>query len=381
MLAEVTAPLVAIVDAKQLRYAVDTVLHTINKHTTVPILSMVKLTIASNKLSVLATDLENTTSVDLDVDATADFSTTVDGRSLKDALPASGTISLESLGNVGYGLKLTSDGSTQTFVTLPASEYPIFPNLGEFHGTVESTLGDLQAALTFANSASKEECRGAALMSTLLQLHGSTGSVINTDGYQLSTTPIAGSSTAALFDVILNAGFVDAIRKFKGDKDACASIQIYGDQKNQAVFVCGGTMIVGRNVDGQYPNWQQVIPAQFDRKFILDTDTLIKLVKAAGAVSADRANMIILDFDGRDSNLTIRSQSYLKGHYEASMQANSYYADPIKIAFNAKYLGDLLTQQKKRKSKEIVMEMLSPISPAKISGDESSYSILMPLRQ
>ena len=115
-----------------------------------------------------------------------------------------------------------------------------------------------------------------------------------------------------------------------------------------------------RLVDGQYPNYQQVIPAKFDRSLTLNTAALIGALRRAELVAGDRASMVKLAVNNQ--TLIVTASSDVSGNAYEELEVEQTGED-LTIAFNARYLVEILNHIKSDKT---VIEFLGPLSPAAI---------------
>ena len=105
------------------------------------------------------------------------------------------------------------------------------------------------------------------------------------------------------------------------------------------MFTAGTASIVVRLVDGQYPNYGQVIPAQFDRSVTVNTSALIGGLRRAELVAGDRASMVKLE--RRQQQLIITANSDIAGNAYEELEVEQT-GDDLTIAFNARYLVEIL---------------------------------------
>ena len=90
---------------------------------------------------------------------------------------------------------------------------------------------------------------------------------------------------------------------------------------------------------GQYPNYQQVIPKEFDKKVVASTALLLASLRRAGVVAGDRASMVKLAMEGSSLVITASSDTAGNAYEELDVERSG---DPLTIAFNAKFLVEIL---------------------------------------
>lgn len=218
-------------------------------------------------------------------------------------------------------------------------------------------------------------------MGTLLELDGSALTMVATDGYRLAkwqTTLEEAHKGTALKFIVPSRALAEAARNL-GNAES-VTLTALGTQGNQLSLTAGEVTIVVRLVDGQYPNYQQVIPAKFDRSTTVNTSAVIGALRRAELVAGDRASMVKMQVTNQ--NMIITANSDVAGNAFEELEVEQTGED-LTIAFNARYLVEILTHVD---SPQTVLEFLGPLSPAAIrplepvSGSALLY-VLMPLRQ
>jgi DNA polymerase-3 subunit beta len=217
-------------------------------------------------------------------------------------------------------------------------------------------------------------------MGTLLELDGTTITLVATDGYRLARwTAILEQGIDGTAQYIVPSRALNEASRNLGAAET-VEVTALGAQANQLQLSAGTTSIVVRLVDGQYPNYQQVIPAKFDRRVVVNTQSLIGSLRRAELVAGDRASMVKLEVANQTLMITAKSDVTGNAYEELEVEQTG---EDLSIAFNARYLVEILNHVD---SPQTVLEFLGPLSPAAIrpletvDGAEQLY-VLMPLRQ
>lgn len=366
-------------NTKDIAGAVGAASKVVNAHTTVPILSNVLLSAEEGKIAVRATDLELTLQHAFPAEVSESGSVTVPAKLFSSYLSNLQAGLLELTGTPTRA-SIKVERSNYDFHALPADEYPPLPaaQRGQQFKMAGKRFRDGVNATIFA--ASSEEARGAVLMGTLLEIEGDSLTMVATDGYRLAryqTTLENGISGAEKY-IVPSRALAEASRNL-GSAEA-VEVTALGAQSNQLMFASGDTSIVVRLVDGQYPNYGQVIPAKFDRSVTVNTASLISALRRAELVAGDRASMVKLAVSNQ--TLIVTASSDVSGNAYEELEVEQMGED-LTIAFNARYLVEILNHID---SAQTVMEFLGPLSPAAIrpvepaEGAQQLY-VLMPLRQ
>jgi DNA polymerase-3 subunit beta len=364
---------------KDIATAVGAASKVVNAHTTVPILSNVLLQADDGKIAVRATDLELTLEHAFPAQVAEGGSVTVPAKLFASYL---GNLSPGTLELTGTPTRASVkfERSNYDFHALPADEYPPLPaaTRGSHFEIAAKRFRDGIDATIFA--ASSEEARGAVLMGTLLEVDGDALTMVATDGYRLArfaTTLESGAAGSERF-IVPSRALSEVARNLGGGERI--AISALGAQSNQLQMTSGDVAITVRLVDGQYPNYQQVIPAKFDRSITVSTTLLIGSLRRAELVAGDRASMVKLAI--ANQTLVVTASSDVSGNAYEELEIEQSGED-LTIAFNARYLVEILNHIKSEKT---AIEFLGPLSPAAIRPLEaqeagSQLYVLMPLRQ
>ena len=366
-------------NSKDIAGAVSAASKVVNAHTTMPILSHVLLTAKKGgRVSVRATDLELTLENAFAAEVSEEGACTVQARQFAGYLANLPPAEVELHGDENR-TTVKCERSNYEFFAQPAREFPPLPEgkSGDQFRVEAKAFREAATAVTFA--ASSEEARGAVLMGTLLEIDGQTLTMVATDGYRLARCEIAlAEPCRQRIELIVPARALAEVVRVSSA--GVIEATVLGGQANQLVFNTGDYKVIARLVDGKYPNYQQVIPKEFDKKLVAASARLQSSLRRAEVVAGDRASMVKLALDG--SSLVITASSDTAGNaYEELDVVRS--GDPLTIAFNAKYLVEILNHVD---AEEVSMEFVGALQPAAIrpaSGASAGRQlyILMPLRQ
>ena len=366
---------------KDIASAVSAASKVVNAHTTVPILSNVLLTAIDDTIRVRATDLELTVEHVFPAQITEPGSVTVPAKLFSGYLgnlPAG----IVELAGTPTRASVKWEKSNYDFHALPADEYPPLPSSQKGTSFAIDARRFREGVNATIFAASSEEARGAVLMGTLLEIVGDTMTMVATDGYRLAkweTTLARGleDGVTAKF-IVPSRALAEAARNLGGAETI--EVSALGPSGNQLAFAAQNASIVVRLVDGQYPNYAQVIPASFDRSVTVNTAALIAGLKRAELVAGDRASMVKMSVSNAQLIITANSDTTGNAYEELDVEQTG---DDLTIAFNARYLVEILNHID---AAQIVMEFLGPLSPAAIrpTGEATGVAhmyVLMPLRQ
>ena len=179
------------------------------------------------------------------------------------------------------------------------------------------------------------------------------------------------------FEVTVPARALRELERMVGTRQVSESLTLYIDQ-GQVVFELANQRITSRTLEGQYPNYRQLIPNTFERQITLDRRQLLSALERI-AVLADQKNNLVkftIDSDNQQVSLSVEAQDVGKGRESLPAQVSG---DNIDIAFNVKYLMDGL---KALPATEIQLQLngaTSPVILTPLGGLKMTY-LVMPVQ-
>jgi DNA polymerase-3 subunit beta len=191
-----------------------------------------------------------------------------------------------------------------------------------------------------------------------------------TDSYRLAVkeTPIGG--TLPELEAIIPARALQELARIAAGTD---EVQL-AMQENHVVFGADGTWLTTRRIDGQFPNYRQLLPEQFEHEVALPREEALDVVRRV-SLMAQRNSPIRLRF--ADGELAVSAITQDVGEARESLPA-PYTADPLEIGFNAEFLRDGLESVE---SDSVTFKLISPLRPAVLEGEGDDYVyLIMPIR-
>ena len=137
-----------------------------------------------------------------------------------------------------------------------------------------------------------------------------------------------------------------------------------------------GVTIISRLIEGQFPNYERVIPTECQKKLTVPADDLLSRVRRASIVARENANRIVLKTDGDQLAITAESGEVGNAYEELEIVKEG---EDIEIAFNSKYLLEFLSVVG---TEGIFMELTGPLSPGAMKpvGKDDYLYVLMPMQ-
>ncbi|MGC8667223.1 MAG: DNA polymerase III subunit beta [Chthonomonadales bacterium] len=377
----VNAPfaLKAVCPRKDLLEAVQVVAHAVSGRTSLPILSHILLESQEGGLRLTASDLElgiSTTVPQAVIENPGAI--TAPARLLSELLSELPEADVSLSADLTHAVRIRCLNSDYKVLGLPSEEYPRLPEVPETLQLTlpQRTLRDMIRKTLFA--ASQEEAR-PILTGILMVLKEDRLSLVSTDTHRLAVRTTRVASAQGSNQALVPARAMNEVLRILEDAEGDVQIRF---SKNQVLFLTpGGITVVSRLIEGQFPNYERVIPTSCDKKLTLPTQMLQRAVKRASIVARNDANRVVLH-TVKDM-LVIRAESQQDGTaYEELEVARE--GEDIEIAFNAKYLLDILAVTDTEGFRLELTEPLKPGVAKPVPEDENDDAdtylcVLMPM--
>jgi DNA polymerase-3 subunit beta len=208
------------------------------------------------------------------------------------------------------------------------------------------------------------------LTGVLVQFAGDKLVMAATDSYRLAVKETTLASTAPELEAIVPSRALQELSRIPGDGDEIT----LGVQENQVLFSVGGVWLTTRRIDGQFPNYRQLLPETFEHELTVSRTELLDVVRRA-AVMIQRATPLQLRF--ADGEVTVLARTHEVGESQESMPV-AYSGEPLEIGFNAEFLREGLESVE---GDDVRIKLISSLRPAILTdeGDDFTY-LVMPIR-
>lgn len=347
----------------------------VERRHTLPILSNILLSLENQTLKLTATDLEVELVALVQLDSPVeDGETTIPARKLLDickTLPVNTQLDFEIKENK---VLLKSGRSRFTLSALPANE---FPSLEEGVGNSEFNIETLklQNLIDSTSFAMAQQDVRYYLNGMLVEVSAGALKTVATDGHRLALCQeeclIEGENV--FNQVILPRKGVQELNRLFEDDDS-VSVVI----GSHHIRVAGSALtFTSKLIDGKFPDYNRVLPAESDNKMICDRETLKQALSRTAILSNEKYRGIRLQF--AQNSLALHANN--PEQEEAEEQVDVEYAGPkIEVGFNVSYLLDVLTVLK---DQTVSMSLADSNSSVLIKGEDSSNKaayVVMPMR-
>ena len=355
---DITASLKAVCPRKALYEAVQTVGHAVSGRNALPILSHIMVQGEGDYLRLIATDLELGISCRVRAQIQEGGALTAPARTLTEVLGNLADKSDVALSvDKSHTVRVHCDRSDYKILGLPAEEYPKLPEVRDAvaFSIPQAQLKEMIRHTSFA--VSTDETR-AILTGIYMVFDGETLKFVATDTHRLAVKEAKVKDGRGSQNAVVPSRAMNELTRLLSDSEGDVKVTL---SNNQVQFVLPGeeeVQIVSRLIEGQFPNYQRVIPAGFQKKLTVQTMPLLRAVRRASIVARENAQRVILRTD--DDKLVLTAESQMVGNAYEEIEATRT-GDDVEIAFNAKYLLDVLAVLDPDSS--LNLELTEPLKP------------------
>ena len=347
-----------------------TIARGVSTRTAVLVLGGIQLRAEAGRLHLAATDMEVSLRGSVEAQVADEGMVVVPGRLLLDiarSLPDS-EVSIEHRPEEAV-VVVSSGTATYRLHTYSAEDFPRLPDVESLalHSIDRDAL--VETISRVGRSASRDESR-PVLTGILVRFEPGKVVMAATDSYRLAVKETSVEGTLPELEAIIPARALQELARIAAGSD---ELQL-GMLENHVVFGADGTWLTTRRIDGQFPNYRQLLPEQFEHELLLPREELLEVVRRV-SLMAQRNSPLRLRF--AEGELTVSAVTQDVGEARESLPA-PFAADPLEIGFNAEFLRDGLESVD---ADSIKFKLISPLRPAVLEGDTPDYVyLIMPIR-
>ncbi|MDA8100855.1 MAG: DNA polymerase III subunit beta [Nitrospiraceae bacterium] len=350
----------------------------VDKKNTMPILSNMLMVADGKGIEIIATDLEIGLRGRYAAEVESPGAVTVSAKKMYEIVRELPEEDIQIKVEDGNWVKIVSGHSQFKLVGLPREEYPALPDVAE-EGMIaiagEMLRDMIKKTLYAAGENDARYVLNGLYVSLAPAKGGLTIRMVGTDGHRLSLIDRTVDTKHKEESVIVPKKAMLELRRLL-EEDAQQEGFQFGFSKNHALFVRDGLMMVSKLIDGNYPNYQQVIPAKNTKRVTVPKDLLSHAVKRVSILAKDKTNAVKLQLENNRLALSTNNPEVGEASEELSVE---YSGDGLTIGFNSRYLMDVLSAMDRE---TVILELNDALSPCLISedGDPSYRCVVMPMR-
>lgn len=348
--------------------------------TTLPITNNVMLTTENGQLKLSATNLEIAITTWVGADIEEEGSITVPARLLTEfvgSLPPEKT-DLTILEN--RQLELTCARQQGRISGNESDDFPPIPSIGDGN-TIEIDPDELRSAIQRVVFAAATDEARPVLTGVHTSIEGDTLTLAAADGFRLAVNNLSlADPISEKIEAIVPARSYNELVRLLVDQKEPVKIT-FNPERSQVLFKLESVEMVSQLIQGQFPNFNQLIPETTDSKATIDTNNFLQAMRTASIFARDGNGIVRLSIEpGEDQNtgkvnLTARSEEVGEntGEIDAEIEGSS-----AQIAFNSRYLTDVLNVIG---TGQVVLETTNPSSPGVIRplGSDTYIHVVMPM--
>ena len=355
-----------------------TVSRVIASKNTLPILDDILFFLDGNRLELTASDLETTLVTELGVDsAEGSGKVAIPAKLLIDVLREFSEQPLEFVVNDdNFSLTINSESGTYSLVGVNGNEYPALPTFTENVNSLVLPVETLETSIAATIFATTEDNLRPVMTGIYFDITEENVTMVATDAHKLvryRALNVRGEKTSSF---ILPKKAATALLNVLAKESGDATVQF--DEKS-AAFNFRNYKMFCRQIEGRFPNYNSVIPANNPNKLIVDRQALMGAVRRVSIFGNVASSLIKLQISANDMVISAQDIDFQQSGQEKL--ACQYQGDPMSIGFQSSYLLEIL---KNTDSEQVVFELADPsragiILPFENTEGEELLMLLMPM--
>jgi DNA polymerase-3 subunit beta len=345
-----------------------------------PILNNVKFETSKGKLLITATDLEIGISTWIGADVQSEGEITVPAKQLAEFINSVPNekidVTLEK-----QSLVVDTTNNHAEFNTIPVDDYPELVSVDKEKPLLKIDTEDLTKAISRVAFAAATDNIKPVLAGMLMEIESDKVNFVGTDGLRLSRQIIeleTGSeeSKSLLVPVKAMQELAYIISEIAEDESTVELFLI--KDRNQVLFRIGDVDLTSRLIDGEFPEYRQIIPTGFNTQCEIKRSDFLDSLKVTNIIARSvLGNKIILEVDSKENSITMSASQSDVGSNKSTFNGE-ISGENLKIAFSSRLLTDVLNHLQ---TEDIIFECSEPVKPGvfKIKDDESFIHLVMPM--
>jgi len=350
----------------------------VEKKNTMPILSNMLLTADENGVEIVATDLEIGLRGRYAAEVEKPGAVTVSAKKMYEIVRELPAEDIQIRVEDNNWVKIVSGHAQFKLVGLPKDEFPALPDVAE-DGMIAIEGDTLREMIKKTLYSVGENDARYVLNGLFVHMAPAKGGLnirmVGTDGHRLSMIDRVIDAKHKEESVIIPKKAMMELRRLL-EEDAPKTELLLGFSKNHALFKRDGLVMVSKLIDGNYPNYLQVVPTKNTKKVTVPKDVFTHAVKRVSILSKEKTNAVKMQLE--KDRLVLSTNNPEVG--EASEELGvDYKGEGVTIGFNSRYLMDVLMAMDRQ---TIALELSDPLSPCLVTeeGDDLYKCVVMPMR-
>ena len=357
-------------DRQELLKGIQYVQNTISSRATLPILSNILLKAEQARLTLAGTDLEVGIICQIPVSVEEEGGITLPAKKFGDIVKELPETEVSLHAKKNNMVSIECGKAFFRIAGLPKEDFPKFPPFGdkEILTMPQEILQSMLQRTSFAMSF--DETR-YVLNGILFKVGEGKVTLVATDGRRLALVEkTLEAPTKEAFEMIIPTKAVQELNRLLKNR---GDLQVY-KKDNQVRFDFGEVSLISRLVEGEFPNYQQVIPKETEEKISVDREEFLRATRRASLLTSQESQSV--KFDLLKNKMVVSKTSSELGEAREELDA-AYQGKEFSIGFNPHYLIDGL---KNLEQKEIHLEVEGPEKPGVIRTKDRFVYIILPMQ-
>lgn len=361
--------------------ALATVAKAIATHNTLPILENISMKAAGSVLTLVATDLEISVHTSVEVEVVEEGAVTVPAKLLVQYLsliPQGTTVDMQLLDNMTMVLK--TPFSETKMRCMPAEDYPLIPAF-EAELTLTFDNQELLEALSKVVFSTSSNMTRPILAGVLLRKKGTTTSFASTDSVRLSEHILFDGQEVPDFSAIIPAKTVyEVLRIIPRDHQETMTVAF---TKNQVRFALRDVHIISRLIEGEFPDYTQIIPKESKTRVVLSVEDLTLALRRVNLFAKENNNNVKFALEPEEGRVRLFTDSLEIGEDSAVLTPTEMSGEAVTVALNAQFVLDVLANIRTTHVALLASAAFSPFLVRAVTNgrEHDDYMhLIMPLR-
>ena len=361
---------------ENLEKAVSTTSRFASSRAQLPILGNILLSTRKSKIYISSTNLEISASIQVGAKVDEEGEISVPAKVISELvsnLPKE-TVTLSS---EKEQLKVSVSGFSSTVLGMDSTDFPKIPGVIDKEKSLTFLQDELSKALGQVSFATSTDETRPILTGVLFLFSKDSLSLVATDGFRLSRKNITLKEGGAQFaNVVIPKGVLAELsRSSSNEGEILFEVQ---DKEKQVIFGMGDTVLTSRLLEGEYPDFEKIIPKSSSINVLVDKDEFGRAVKLASIFARESANIVKIKV--LKDSIVVSAESSAAGSQETKVDAKVECSDSkFEIAFNYRFVEDFLHSVS---GEEVKMEFSSVSAPGVFTdtSDSSYLHLIMPVK-
>ncbi|MFQ5736181.1 MAG: DNA polymerase III subunit beta [Thermodesulfobacteriota bacterium] len=363
-----------IIDRSSFIKALQKIQGIVEKRNTMPILANVLLDAGDGKITIVATDLEVFIKDSSKAETTEAGSVTINARKLFEIIKELPDDTVDVSADKNDRVTIKAGKARFSIMGLPSRDFPVFPEIDEskLEKIDSESLKEMIDKTSFAVSTDETRYN---INGFLFEKEDTRIRMVATDGHRLAfieKKDAGGKPTDQKEGVLLPRKGVLEMRKLLENEGEF----VLGVTQKSAVMKKDDAVISVRLLEGEFPDYEKVIPKDNNKEVVAGREALLASLKRVSLLSSDKIKGVKFSFS--KSCLTVSSSSPDIGEATEDVDID-YGEEDIEIAFNARYFIDMLEAVGEEQVKILLKDSLSPGIIRPVDTENYTY-IIMPMR-